>query len=39
MSAEEKEEEEEDNVEECKGWGTSGMSALRSLCMSVYVSQ
>lgn len=30
---EEKEKEEEDNEVECKGWGTSGMLALLSLCV------
>lgn len=29
--------EEEDNEVECKGWGTSGMSALPRVCMCVYV--
>lgn len=30
---EEKEREEEDNEVECKGWGTSGMSALHCVCV------
>lgn len=35
---EEKEsEEEEDNEVECKGWGTSGMSALHYECVCVCV--
>lgn len=31
--------EEEDSEVECKGWGTLGMSALHSVCMSVCESK
>lgn len=30
---------EEDNEEECKGWGTSGMSALHHVCVHACVCE